>query len=251
MSQGIRRPWQAVDYDEVAARLPAAARVLRDGVVRRARRHRAPQLPAPEGEGLARLPGAVLSATGGTRRASTRRRSRALDDLWQAPVYTVDDIRRSIDAHPPWGDYQGVTPADALPRADARVHVGRHDRASRGRPSTPQWDREVGAVLIARQLYMQGIRPGDVVLNSWAYGLHNGAFSFDEALHRWLNCVVLTTVDRQRDLQRAPGRAGHRLRGGRDHDHGRLPAAPGRRRPARWATTRRTDFKLRGDPQHR
>jgi phenylacetate-CoA ligase len=40
---------------------------------------------------------------------------------------------------------------------------------------------------------MQGIRPGDVVLNSWAYGTHNGAWSYDEALHRWLNCVVLTT----------------------------------------------------------
>ena len=33
-----------------------------------------------------------------------------------------------------------------------------------------QWDREVGALLTARALYMQGIRPGDVVLNSWAYG---------------------------------------------------------------------------------
>jgi phenylacetate-CoA ligase len=47
--------------------------------------------------------------------------------------------------------------------------------------------------LLARQLYMQGVRPGDVVLNSWAYGLHNGAFAFDEAAYRWLNCVVLTT----------------------------------------------------------
>jgi phenylacetate-CoA ligase len=37
------------------------------------------------------------------------------------------------------------------------------------------------------------VRPGDVVLNSWAYGLHNGAFAFDEAAYRWLNCVVLTT----------------------------------------------------------
>ena len=27
----------------------------------------------------------------------------------------------------------------------------------------------------------------------WAYGLHNGAFAFDEAAYRWLNCVVLTT----------------------------------------------------------
>jgi phenylacetate-CoA ligase len=55
------------------------------------------------------------------------------------------------------------------------------------------WDREVQAVMMARFMYMQGIRPGDVVLNSWAYGLHNGAFSFDEAAYDWLNCVVITT----------------------------------------------------------
>ena len=56
-----------------------------------------------------------------------------------------------------------------------------------------QWDREVGTLLMARGLYMQGIRPGDVVLNSWSYGTHNGAWSFDEGLYRWLNCVILTT----------------------------------------------------------
>ena len=40
---------------------------------------------------------------------------------------------------------------------------------------------------------MQGIRPGDVVLNAWAYSTHNGAHAMDEALYRWLNCVVLST----------------------------------------------------------
>ncbi len=55
------------------------------------------------------------------------------------------------------------------------------------------WDREAGAILTARALYAQGIRPGDVVVNAWAYSTHNGAFSMDEALHRWLSCVVLTT----------------------------------------------------------
>jgi phenylacetate-CoA ligase len=55
------------------------------------------------------------------------------------------------------------------------------------------WDRAVQGVMNARYLYMQGVRPGDVILNSWAYGLHNGAFCFDEALHRWLNCIVITT----------------------------------------------------------
>jgi phenylacetate-CoA ligase len=45
---------------------------------------------------------------------------------------------------------------------------------------------------MARQMYMQGVRYGDMVINSWAYGLHNGAFIYDEALHKWLNCVVIT-----------------------------------------------------------
>ena len=46
------------------------------------------------------------------------------------------------------------------------------------------WDREAGAILMARALYMQGIRPGDVVLNAWAYSTHNGAFAIDEALYK-------------------------------------------------------------------
>ena len=50
-----------------------------------------------------------------------------------------------------------------------------------------------GSILTARALYMQGIRPGDTVVNAWAYSTHNGAFSMDEALYNWLNCVVLTT----------------------------------------------------------
>jgi phenylacetate-CoA ligase len=115
-----------------------------------------------------------------------------LDDLWKFPAYTVDDIRKSIDAHPPYGDYQGVVPAEAV-REPMRVFMSGGTTGTSRPTFYTQWDREVGALLTARAFYRQGIRPGDVVLNSWAYGLHNGAFSFDEALHRWLNCVVLTT----------------------------------------------------------
>jgi phenylacetate-CoA ligase len=115
-----------------------------------------------------------------------------LDDLWRAPSYTVDDIRRSLEDHPPWGDYQGVTPADAT-REPMRVFMS-GGTTGQSRPTFyTQWDREVGSLLCARALYMQGVRPGDVVLNSWAYGTHNGAFVFDEALYRWLDCVVVTT----------------------------------------------------------
>ncbi len=117
---------------------------------------------------------------------------RTLDDLWRAPVYTVDDLRRSIEDHPPLGDYQGVSLEGARDEPVRIFMSGATTGAPRPTLYT-QWDRDAGAILMARALYLQGIRPGDVVVNAWAYSTHNGAFAFDEALHRWLNCVVLTT----------------------------------------------------------
>ncbi len=115
-----------------------------------------------------------------------------LDDLRRVPAYTVDDIRRSIEAHPPYGDYQGVTP-DLATREPMRVYMS-GGTTGQSRPTFyTAWDRAVGASLTARALYALGIRPGDTVLNSWSYGTHNGAWSFDEALYQWLSCVVLTT----------------------------------------------------------
>jgi phenylacetate-CoA ligase len=117
---------------------------------------------------------------------------RTLDDLWGVPWYTVDDIRRSIEEHPPYGDYQGVTP-DMARREPMRVYMS-GGTTGQSRPTFyTAWDRAVQGVMNARYLYMQGVRPGDVILNSWAYGLHNGAFCFDEATYDWLNCVVITT----------------------------------------------------------
>ncbi len=117
---------------------------------------------------------------------------KTLDDLWKCPAYTIDDIRLSIDQHPPYGDYQGVTPELAL-REPMRVYMS-GGTTGKSRPTFyTAWDRMVGAVFTARALYQLGLRPGDVVLNSWAYSTHNGAMCFDEALYQWLNCVVLTT----------------------------------------------------------
>lgn len=117
---------------------------------------------------------------------------RTLEDLWTVPAYTVEDIRKSIEAHPPMGDYQGASLEGALSEPVRVFMSGATTGAPRPTLYT-QWDREVGAILMARALYMQGVRPGDVVLNAWAYSTHNGAFAFDEALHKWLNCTVLTT----------------------------------------------------------
>jgi phenylacetate-CoA ligase len=187
----IRRPFAAVDYEELVRAYPPPPEYFETAWFASADEIEAVQLARLRQRAVAA--GRVPFFEQRWEAAGFDPRSiRTLDDLWRAPAYTVEDIRKSIDAHPPWGEYQGVTPADAL-REPMRVYMS-GGTTGKSRPTFyTQWDREVGAVLTARALYAQGIRPGDVVLNSWAYGTHNGAFAFDEALHRWLNCVVLTT----------------------------------------------------------
>jgi phenylacetate-CoA ligase len=186
----VIRPWDAVDFDALVRAYPPAPEYFETA-----------WLATPEAIEATQLERLRARADAAARVPFFARRWReanfepaqlaTLDDLWRAPAYTVDDIRASIEAHPPWGDYQGVMPGDATTEP-MRVYMS-GGTTGKSRPTFyTQWDREVGALLTARALYMQGIRPGDVVMNSWLYGTHNGAWIFDEALHHWLNCVVLT-----------------------------------------------------------
>jgi phenylacetate-CoA ligase len=116
----------------------------------------------------------------------------SLEDLNRVPIYDIDHIRASIAAHPPYGDYQGVRVQDAKHTPLRLFWSG--GTTGRARPTLyTEWDRQVASVTVARALYLHGIRPGDVVLNAWAFSTHTGAFAFDEGLHNWLNCVAITT----------------------------------------------------------
>ncbi len=190
MAIGLRRPWDAVDFDELARLFP----------------------PPPDyfEQAWFTTPEAIdrIKVSRARHRADRARRVPFFRDLWQAhgfdprdlvgigdldtfPTYTVDDLRRSVEEHPPYGNYQGVSVEDALGEP-LRIHMS-GGTTGEPRPTLyTQWDRGVSGVLNARAIYLQGVRPGDVVINSWAYGLHNGAFSFDETLQRWLNCLVIT-----------------------------------------------------------
>jgi phenylacetate-CoA ligase len=191
MSVGIRRPHQAVDYDDLVAQFQPAPEYFADGWLKSPEEIERVQLQRLKERAMAARHVPFFAKRWAEAKFDPRE-LRTLEDLWAAPFYTVDDIRKSIDEHPPWGDYQGVTPDRALTEP-MRIWMS-GGTTGKSRPTFyTHWDREAGAILTARALYMQGIRPGDVVLNAWAYGTHNGAFCFDEALHRWLNCIVITT----------------------------------------------------------
>ena len=116
---------------------------------------------------------------------------KTIDDLRKAPMYTVEDIRQSVDANPPFGDYVG---RDVLAgEIPWRIHSS-GGTAGEPRPTfyTP-WDREVGNILRARSYYWHGFKPGDVVMNTLLYSTHNAAYSAHEALWQWLGCIPVTT----------------------------------------------------------
>src|SRR3954451_19061040 len=191
MSQGIRRPFEAVDYSAIARLYPPPPEYFEKewfdepDVIE----HKQMQRLRARADLAQRVP---FFQRRWEEAGFDPRDLHTLDDLWKAPTYSVHDIRKSIDDHPPYGDYQGVTPDRALVEP-MRVYMSGGTTGTSRPTFYTQWDREVGTLLMARCLYMQVIRPGYVVLNSWSYGTHNGAWSFDEGLYRWLNCVILTT----------------------------------------------------------
>ena len=147
MSTGIRRPWQAVDYPALMAAFPPAPEYFDTA-----------WLNTPdviEHTQLTRLRERAMTASRVPFFAERweaagfdPRKINSLDDLSKAPSYTVDDIRKSIDAHPPWGDYQGVTP-DMARSEPMRVFMS-GGTTGKSRPTFyTVWDREVGGLLAA------------------------------------------------------------------------------------------------------
>jgi phenylacetate-CoA ligase len=191
MTIGIRRPWEAVNYEELVRWFPpppeyfetmffaSPEEIERMQLLRL--QHRVRQ--------AARVP---MFARMWAEAGVTPDDLQSLEDLWKFPMYDVDDIRRSIEEHPPWGDYQGVEARNAMHEPQRVYFSG--GTTGKPRPTLyTQWDREVGSLFAARMLYRQGLRPGDVVLNSYQYSTFNGGALFDEAAHKWLNCVVIST----------------------------------------------------------
>ena len=141
---------------------------------------------------------------------------RSLADIEKVPPYTVRDIRDSIERAPPFGDFMGISPRTACAcrwsfiRAAARPDC-------RGRCSTRREKAQVMAILGGRRFVMHGVRPGDMVLVTYALGLCNGAIASRERLWGYTGAVpvmtgsgAITPTRRQIELAQAVGHQRHR-----------------------------------------
>lgn len=111
---------------------------------------------------------------------------RSLDDITRLPVYDKSDLMASVNAHPPYGDFdgRGVDPV-----------IFHTTSGTTGRPQPLMFGpkgREVTNLLVGRMYRWMGMRPDDVVQSVYGHGMINGGHYIREAVTHFTNALFLS-----------------------------------------------------------
>ena len=119
---------------------------------------------------------------------------KSLDDITKLPIYTSEDVKDDQQAHPPFGVLTGF--ADLTSQLS---HTPTKLVTSGGTTAKPritlhgiaEWEwNSLGA---ARGLYVQGVRPGDVMQIPATCSLANLGWAMAKACQEYLGVLPLTT----------------------------------------------------------
>ncbi len=116
----------------------------------------------------------------------------SLEDLEKIPPFSVHDLRESVARDPLWADYIGIDPATDDPLPLILQTSGGTTGMPRPMLFSPQ-DREVQNIITGRRLYMQGVRPFDLVQVVLSLGLANGGFLAREGIWKYTGAVPVMT----------------------------------------------------------
>ncbi len=111
---------------------------------------------------------------------------RNLDDIVKLPVYDKTDLMASVNAHPPYGDFDG--------RGDTPV-VFHTTSGTTGRPQPLLFGpkgREVTNLLVGRMYRWMGLKPEDVVQSVYGHGMINGGHYIREAVTHFTSSLFLS-----------------------------------------------------------
>lgn len=115
-----------------------------------------------------------------------------IGDIIKIPIVSAFDFKDAIDASPPFGIHQGITPAGAKEKPLKIQSSG----GTTGKPRPTffgpiEW--EINGISSARALFIQGARPGDLMQIPLTPSTANLAWHFYYACHAWLGVVPITT----------------------------------------------------------
>jgi phenylacetate-CoA ligase len=111
---------------------------------------------------------------------------RSLNDITKLPVYDKTDLMASVNAHPPYGDFDG--------RGTDPV-VFHTTSGTTGRPQPLMFGpkgREITNLLVGRMYRWMGLQPNDVVQSVYGHGMINGGHYIREAVTHFTNSLFLS-----------------------------------------------------------
>ncbi|MEQ9444972.1 MAG: phenylacetate--CoA ligase family protein [Rhodospirillaceae bacterium] len=112
----------------------------------------------------------------------------SLDDIKKIPVFGKSDLMKSIEDHPPFGDFAGTDFSN-----DNHRHAVMHTTS--GTTGTPQVllfspkTREMQNLLVARAYLFQGLKGSDVVHSIYGHGMVNAGHYMREAVLHFTNAI--------------------------------------------------------------
>lgn len=116
---------------------------------------------------------------------------RSLDDLIKIPPFSVHDFRSSLEQEPFWSGYMGIDPACDDPMPLIVQTSGGTTGLPRPMIFSPR-DREVMNIITGRRMFMQGVRPFDLVQICLSFGLTNGGLLAREGIWKYTGAVPIT-----------------------------------------------------------
>ncbi|MGH7068648.1 MAG: phenylacetate--CoA ligase family protein [Acetobacteraceae bacterium] len=117
---------------------------------------------------------------------------RGLDDIGRLPTYSKVDLMRSLEEHPPLGDFHGLDTYAPDRRPPLIFHT---TSGTTGRPQPVlfgPWSREVQNRLLARIWLLQGMRADDVVHSTYGFGTINGGHYIRESVLHWIGAQLIS-----------------------------------------------------------
>ncbi len=134
---------------------------------------------------------------------------KTLEDSAKVPSYSKSDLMKSIEEHPPFGDFHGMELFDKTKRPPVVFHT------TSGTTGTPQnlffgpWSRELQNVMLARAYHIQGIGPDDVVHSVYGHGMINGGHYVRETFVHFSPALYLSagTGNETRSVQQVQNMA--------------------------------------------
>jgi phenylacetate-CoA ligase len=116
----------------------------------------------------------------------------SLDDLTKIPPFSVHDLRAGLEEKPFWAEYIGIDPSTDEPIPLIIQTSGGTTGLPRPMIFTPR-DREVMNIITGRRLFMQGVRPFDLVQVCLSMGLTNGGVLAREGIWKYTGAVPVMT----------------------------------------------------------